>query len=45
MSLSTAVQMFLKKSITEGGLPFDARDPFYNQKNIDNILESKKQAD
>lgn len=37
--------MFLKKSIAEGGLPFDARDPFYSQANIENILASKKQLD
>ncbi|WP_035457569.1 type II toxin-antitoxin system RelB/DinJ family antitoxin [Loigolactobacillus coryniformis] len=45
LNLSTAFQMFLKKSIAEGGLPFDARDPFYSQANIENILASKKQLD
>ncbi|MDF7639842.1 type II toxin-antitoxin system RelB/DinJ family antitoxin [Lactobacillus sp. ESL0791] len=38
LNLSTAINIFLKKSIAEGGLPFEVRDPFYsetNQKELD----------
>lgn len=33
LNLSTAINIFIKKSIAEGGLPFDVRDPFYNEAN------------
>lgn len=29
LSLSTAINIFIKKSIAEGGMPFEVRDPFY----------------
>lgn len=41
LNLSTAFTMFVKKSIVEGGLPFDARDPFYSKANQ---TELKKRA-
>lgn len=31
MSLTEAVNVFLHKSIMEGGLPFDVRQPHYNK--------------
>ena len=30
LNLSTAINIFIKKSIAEGGLPFEVRDPFYS---------------
>ena len=32
LNLSTAINIFIKKSIAEGGLPFEVRDPFYSEK-------------
>ncbi|MCT0161582.1 type II toxin-antitoxin system RelB/DinJ family antitoxin [Lactiplantibacillus pentosus] len=29
LSLSTAINIFIKKSIAEGGIPFEVKDPFY----------------
>ncbi|BBM21799.1 type II toxin-antitoxin system RelB/DinJ family antitoxin [Lactobacillus pentosus] len=29
LSLSTAINIFIKKSIAEGGMPFEVKDPFY----------------
>lgn len=37
LNLSTAINIFLKKSISEGGLPFDVRDPFYSEKNLEEL--------
>lgn len=33
LNLSTAINIFIKKSIAEGGLPFEVKDPFYNDAN------------
>ncbi|EHN58177.1 type II toxin-antitoxin system RelB/DinJ family antitoxin [Oenococcus kitaharae] len=33
LNLSTAINIFIKKSIVEGGLPFDVKDPFYSEAN------------
>ena len=33
LNLSTAINIFIKKSIAEGGLPFEVKDPFYNEAN------------
>ncbi|MBQ0835046.1 type II toxin-antitoxin system RelB/DinJ family antitoxin [Lactiplantibacillus pentosus] len=33
LSLSTAINIFIKKSIAEGGMPFEVKDPFYNTAN------------
>lgn len=33
LNLSTAINIFIKKSIAEGGLPFDVKDPFYKNAN------------
>jgi len=33
LNLSTAINIFIKKSIAEGGLPFDVKDPFYSKSN------------
>ncbi|MCH4009894.1 type II toxin-antitoxin system RelB/DinJ family antitoxin [Companilactobacillus sp.] len=34
LNLSTAINIFLKRSITEGGLPFEVKDPFYSEANM-----------
>ncbi len=33
LNLSTAINIFIKKSIAEGGLPFEVKDPFYSKAN------------
>lgn len=33
LNLSTAINIFIKKSIAEGGLPFEVKDPFYSDAN------------
>ncbi|SYW14857.1 type II toxin-antitoxin system RelB/DinJ family antitoxin [Oenococcus oeni] len=33
LNLSTAINIFIKKSIAEGGLPFEVKDPFYSETN------------
>ncbi|MCH4169627.1 MAG: type II toxin-antitoxin system RelB/DinJ family antitoxin [Lactobacillus sp.] len=33
LNLSTAINIFIKKSIAEGGFPFDVKDPFYSEAN------------
>ncbi len=33
LNLSTAINIFIKKSIVEGGLPFEVKDPFYSKTN------------
>ena len=33
LSLSTAIRMFIKKSIAEDGLPFEVEDSFYSATN------------
>ncbi|ERL45857.1 type II toxin-antitoxin system RelB/DinJ family antitoxin [Lactiplantibacillus paraplantarum] len=33
LNLSTAINIFIKKSIAEGGLPFEVKDSFYSEAN------------
>lgn len=33
LNLSTAINIFIKKSIAEGGLPFEVKNPFYSEAN------------
>lgn len=33
LDLATAINIFIKKSIVEGGLPFEVKDPFYSDAN------------
>lgn len=44
MNLSTAFNVFVKKSISDGGLPFDVRDPFYSESNINELEKRLKEA-
>lgn len=45
LNLSTAINIFIKKSIAEGGLPFEVKDSFYsaaNQKELNRRFEKIK---
>lgn len=33
LNLSTAINIFIKKSLLEGGLPFEVKDSFYGEAN------------
>jgi len=33
MSLSTAINVFVRQSLRHGGVPFELNDPFYSEKN------------
>ncbi|MQS44712.1 type II toxin-antitoxin system RelB/DinJ family antitoxin [Lactobacillus salsicarnum] len=44
MSLSTAFNVFVKRSILEGGFPFETRDPFYSKKNMNELAKRIAQA-
>ncbi|VDG32763.1 damage-inducible protein J [Lactobacillus koreensis] [Lactiplantibacillus mudanjiangensis] len=37
LDLSTAINIFIKKSIAEGGLPFEIEDPFYSKANQEEL--------
>lgn len=41
MTLSEAINIFLHKSVMEGGLPFDARQPRYNKETEEAIAEAR----
>lgn len=45
LNLSTAVNMFIKKSIMVGGLPFEANDPFYSKQNLDELERRLKNVE
>ena len=44
MNMSTAINVFLKKSIAFGGIPFEVSvDPFYSESNMKALNESIEQ--
>ena len=45
LNLSTAVNIFIKKSISEGGLPFDVKDPFYSETNQTELNKRFKEVE
>ncbi len=46
MDLTTAINIFIKKSIATGGIPFAvSHEPFYSARNIEALKESKKQLE
>lgn len=45
LNLSTAVNIFIKKSIAEGGLPFDVKDPFYSETNQTELNKRFKEVE
>lgn len=42
LDMSTAINMFLRQSIREHGIPFDLRLPTPNKKTLDSMKESEK---
>ena len=42
MSLTTAIQIFLKKAVSVGGLPFDVRVPNYNPETLEAMRETEE---
>lgn len=42
ITLTDAVNMFLRKSIMEGGLPFDLKQPRYNTATEDAMAEARE---
>lgn len=44
INLSTAFSVFVKKSISDGGFPFDVRDPFYSESNINELAKRLEKA-
>ncbi|WP_338207744.1 type II toxin-antitoxin system RelB/DinJ family antitoxin [Lactiplantibacillus paraxiangfangensis] len=45
LNLSTAINIFIKKSIAEGGLPFEVKDPFYSEANQAELNRRFKEVD
>jgi len=48
LTLSDAINIFLRKSINENGIPFSVNDPYYrkarSQEELDAILEARRLA-
>ena len=44
MSLGTAINVFLKKSVAVGGFPFDVRLDSPNRETVEALLEAEKTA-
>ena len=42
MNMTTAIQIFLKKAVSVGGLPFDVCVPNYNPETLEAIRETEK---
>lgn len=42
MNLTTAIQIFLKKCVAVGGLPFDVRVPNYNPETLEAMRETEE---
>ena len=42
LSLTTAIQIFLKKAVSVGGLPFDVRVPNYNPETLEAMRETEE---
>ena len=45
MTLETAINLFLKKSIREQAIPFEIDDPFYSEENINHLLKITRAVD
>ena len=46
LNMSTAITIFAKKMVREHGIPFEVSfDPFYSEKNLTALYESKAQLD
>ncbi|APX71941.1 type II toxin-antitoxin system RelB/DinJ family antitoxin [Companilactobacillus allii] len=44
IDLPTAFNLFIKKSISDGGFPFDVRDSFYSESNINELAKRLEKA-
>ena len=42
MNMTTAIQIFLKKAVSVGGLPFDVRVPNYNPETLKAMRETEE---
>ena len=42
MNMTTAIQIFLKKAVSVGGLPFDVRVPNYNPETLEAMRETEE---
>lgn len=45
MTLETAINIFLKKSIREQSMPFKIDDPFYSEENINHLIKVTRAVD
>ncbi|MGN1346649.1 MAG: type II toxin-antitoxin system RelB/DinJ family antitoxin [Eubacteriales bacterium] len=46
MNMTTAITIFAKKMVRENRVPFEVSiDPFYSEKNLQSLEESKKQLE
>lgn len=44
LNLSTAIQVFLKQAVMQGGMPFDVRMPRYSRETLEAMRESNALA-
>jgi len=42
LSLSSAINIFLRQCLIKGGLPFTVEDPHYNKKTLEALVEAKR---
>lgn len=45
LSLTSAITIFFRQSVIEGGIPFEVRDPFWSVENQRTLRESIAQLD
>lgn len=45
LSVSAAINVFVKKVVSERKIPFELSDPFYSEENINALLAAKKRMD
>lgn len=45
LSVSAAINVFVKKVVSEHKIPFELSDPFYSEENINALLAAKKRMD
>ena len=45
LTLETAINLFLKKSVREQSIPFETDDPFYSEENINHLVKVTRAVD
>jgi DNA-damage-inducible protein J len=45
MSLSTAVNIFVRQALRQGSIPFDIHDPFYHERNQTELIRRISDVD